>query len=245
MTVIYYGRCSSIDNFDKGSSLATQKSKCESYANITDLTIDKFYEEQSSGTVPFERRTKGFEIMQSLKKGDHIICSALDRFGRNTLNLLMIVERFKQKGVKLHLLDIGGEVTGSDAIGSVFLKLLSVFSEFVSSQLSEKQKATKDRMGLEGKHKGGSLPFGYDKDENNYLVPCVKDQSTISLMKLLRKQGKSYREISEIVTRSTRKKFAPSWCHKILKRENEYETTVKKDKQIVMELCDSDSQIAY
>ena len=245
MTTYFYGRCSAVENFDKGSSLATQLSKCQSYANIKDLTIDEIYEEQSSGTVPFERREKGFEIMQSLKKGDHIICSALDRFGRNTLNLLMLVERFKQKGVKLHFIDIGGEVTGSDAIGSVFLKLLSVFSEFYSSQLSEKQKSTKDRMGLEGKHKGGKKPFGYDVDDNNYLVPCVKEQSTIALMKLLRKQGNSYAKISEIVTRSTRKKFPPSWCFNILKREVEYSTTVKRDDQVITELCESVSQIAY
>ena len=219
MTVYFYGRCSATENFDKGSSLATQLSKCQSYANIKDLKIDKIFEEQSSGTVPFDRRDKGFEIMQSLKKGDHILCSALDRFGRNTLNLLMLVERFKQKQVSLHFVDIGGEVTGSDAIGSVFLKLLSVFAEFYSAQLSEKQQATKDRMGLEGKHKGGKKPFGYDVDDNNYLVPCVKEQSTISLMKLLRQQGKTYRQIAETVTRSTRKKFTCSWVHSILKRE--------------------------
>ena len=219
MTVYYYGRCSAQENFDKGSSLATQLSKCKSYANIKDLMIDEIYEEQSSGTIPFEQREKGFVIMKSLKAGDHIICSALDRFGRNTLNLLMLVERFRQKKVKLHFIDIGGEVTGSDAIGSVFLKLLSVFAEFYSAQLGEKQKATKDRMKTEGKHRGGLKMFGYDVDENNYLVPCVKEQATISLMKMLRTQGKTYREISVIVTRSTRKKFSHSWVHKILKRE--------------------------
>ena len=66
MTVYFYGRCSSIENFDKGSSLETQLSKCQSYAHIKDLTIDEIFEEQSSGTVPFERRNRGFEIMQNL-----------------------------------------------------------------------------------------------------------------------------------------------------------------------------------
>ena len=219
MTVYFYGRCSSSENFDKGSSLETQLSKCKSYADIKDLSIDELFEEQSSGTVPFERRDKGFEIMSKIKRDDHIICSALDRFGRNTLNLLMLVERFKQKGVKLHFVDIGGEVTGSDAIGSVFLKLLSVFAEFYSAQISEKQKATKDRLKSQGKFFGGKKMFGYDVDENNYLVPCEKEQSTIKLMKLLRTQGKTYREIADTVSRSTRKKFPHSWVHKILKRE--------------------------
>ena len=76
----------------------------------------------------------------------------------------MLVDRFKQKGVKLHFVDIGGEVTGSDAIGSVFLKLLSVFAEFYSAQISEKQKATKDRFRSQRKFFGGKKMFGYDVD---------------------------------------------------------------------------------
>ena len=39
-------------------------------------------------------------------------------------------------------------------------------------------------------------------------------------MKILRKKGKSYKQISEIVTKSTRKKFVQSWVFNILKRES-------------------------
>ena len=62
--------------------------------------------------------------------------------------------------------------------------------------------------------------FGYDVDDNGYLIPCEKEQSIIRLMKLLRKKGKSYKQISEIVTKSTRKKFVQSWVFNILKRES-------------------------
>ena len=64
--------------------------------------------------------------VKKLKKNDHIICSHLDRFSRNTLNLLTWVDRFKRQKINLHFVDVGGEVTGSDAMGSVFVKLLSV-----------------------------------------------------------------------------------------------------------------------
>ena len=80
MTVYFYGRCSADENFDKGSSVETQLSKCKSYANLKDLTIDKEVTESISGTVRFANRTMGLELMNTLKKGDHIICSALDRF---------------------------------------------------------------------------------------------------------------------------------------------------------------------
>jgi site-specific DNA recombinase len=221
MTVYFYGRNSDIESFERNSSIQTQLSKCKSYANIKDLNIDIEITEQVSGTLPFERRIKGSELISSLKRGDHIICSHLDRFSRNTLNLLQLVEKFKKQKVSLHFVDVGGEVTGSDAMGSVFLKLLSVFAEFYAKQASEKSKATKQRMIKENKYTGGFRPkFGYDVDENGYLIPCEKEQSIIRLMKLLRKKGNSYQKISKIITKSTRKKFPQSWVFNILKRES-------------------------
>ena len=188
MTVYFYGRCSADENFEKGSSIETQLSKCKSYADLKDLTIDKEITESISGTVKFNNRPLGLEVMNDLKRGDHIICSALDRFSRNTLDLLQVIEKFKRMRVSLHFTEFG-EVTGSDAMGSVFVKLLSVFAEFYSKQCSEKQKATKDRLKSQGKFFGGKKPFGYDVDQNNLLVPCEKEQQVIREMQLMRKQG--------------------------------------------------------
>ena len=185
---------------------------------MKDLIVDEVITEQISGTTRFQKRPQGFAILNKLKKGDHIICSALDRFSRNTLDLLNLVEQFKRQKVQLHFIDVGGEVTGSDAIGSVFLKLLSVFSEFYAKQLSEKQKATKDRMKTQGKYLGGKKPFGYDIDENNNLIICEKEQQVINQMKDLRDNGLSYQKISNEITKSTRKKFPVSWVFKILNR---------------------------
>ena len=67
MTTYFYGRNSDLDSFDRGSSALSQKSKAESYANIKDLKIDVYITEQISGTIPFERRPKGFELFQKLK----------------------------------------------------------------------------------------------------------------------------------------------------------------------------------
>jgi DNA invertase Pin-like site-specific DNA recombinase len=102
-----------------------------------------------------------------------------------------------------------------------FYNPLSVFAEFYAKQVSEKSKATKQRMIKENKYTGGFRPkFGYDVDDNGYLVPCEKEQSVIRLMKILRKKGNSYKKIAEVVTKSTRKKFAQSWVFNIIKRES-------------------------
>ena len=218
MTVYFYGRCSADENFEKGSSIETQLSKATAYGVIKNLTINKEITESISGTVKFANRPMGLEVMNDLKRGDHIICSALDRFSRNTLDLLQVIEKFKRLKVSLHFTEFG-EVTGSDAMGSVFVKLLSVFAEFYSKQCSEKQKATKDRLKSQGKFFGGKKPFGYDVDQNNYLIPCEKEQQVIRDMQLMRKQGTSYQKVADQITIATRKKFPVSWVFKILNRE--------------------------
>ena len=218
MTVYFYGRCSADENFEKGSSIETQLSKATAYGVIKNLTIDKEITESISGTVKFANRPMGLEVMNDLKRGDHIICSALDRFSRNTLDLLQVIEKFKRMKVSLHFTEFG-EVTGSDAMGSVFVKLLSVFAEFYSKQCSEKQKATKDRLKSQGKFFGGKKPFGYDVDQNNYLIPCEKEQQVIRDMQLMRKKGTSYQKVADQITKTTRKKFPVSWVFKILNRE--------------------------
>ena len=218
MTTYFYGRCSADENFEKGSSIATQIERANAYAVIHNLKIDKEVSESISGSIKFANRPLGLEMMSDLKRDDHIICSALDRFSRNTLDLLQLIEKFKKMKVNLHFAEFGN-VTSSSAMGSVFVKLLSVFAEFYSKQCSEKQSATKQRMIKENRFTGGKKKFGYDLDQNNYYVPCEKEQQVIRQMQLMRKRGKSYQKVAEEITASTRKKFPVSWVHKILMRE--------------------------
>ena len=173
MTTYFYGRCSADENFEKGSSIATQLSKASAYAIIHNLKIDEEVSESISGSIRFANRPLGLEMMSYLKRDDHIICSHLDRFSRNTLDLLQTIEKFKKMKINLHFAEFGN-VTSADAIGGIFVKLLSVFAEFYSKQCSEKQTATKQRMIKENRYTGGKKKFGYDLDQNNYYVPCEK-----------------------------------------------------------------------
>ena len=220
MSKVYvYTRNSNVEAFEKGSSRETQIKKCGSYASIKDLVVDEIVQEQCSGQLPFDRRDKAFELLKKLKSNDHIICSHLDRFCRNTLSLLQMIQKFRKKKIYLHFVDLNCEVTGSDAIGNVFLTMLSCFSQFTAEQTSQKIKSYKERMRTENKFSGGKMTFGYDKDENGFFVPIEKEQEVIREMLLMRKQGKSYRNISSEISKSTRKKFPLSWTHKIIQRE--------------------------
>ena len=189
------------------------------YSNVGTIPfIDEEITEICSVTIKLSKRTQGFELLQKLKKNDHIICLEISRFSRSSLDLLKLVEKFKRLKVFLHFTDIG-EITGTDAVGSVVYKMLVTFQEFFANQCSEKQRNTQQRLISEGRFTGGKKMFGYDLDENNYYVPCEKEQEIIRSMKFMRKEGMSYQKIATNITKSTRKKFPVSWIFKIIKRE--------------------------
>ena len=71
----------------------------------------------------------------------------------------------------------------------------------------------------ENRYCGGKIQFGFEVDDNGYLVPLEKEQQVIRKMQLMRKQGKTYQVISDELSKSTRKKFPVSWIFKIIKRE--------------------------
>jgi len=41
-----------------------------------------------------------------------------------------MIQRFKKKKISLHFVDLNCEVTGGDAIGTVFLTMLGCFAQF-------------------------------------------------------------------------------------------------------------------
>lgn len=216
--VYFYGRNSDVEASEKGSSLSTQKSKAEAYAQLKDLVITEYFYDQISGTVPIERREQGFVLTKKLKSGDHLITTT-DRLGRNTINILSFVEKCKKQKIKVHLIDIGGDVCGGDMISTMFMRLLAVFNQFYADQLSEKQKATKQRMKSENRFLGGKARYGYDVNNEGKYVVCEKEMSVIRQMKLLKDQGHTYRSIAREVSKSTNKKFDSGWVFRILKRE--------------------------
>ena len=102
MTVYFYGRCSNEEHYNKGSSIDTQLDKCKSYAVLKDLTIDEVITENCSATINLSKRPMGFELLEKLKKNDHIICLDISRFSRNSLDLLKLVLDSHEKFVPFY-----------------------------------------------------------------------------------------------------------------------------------------------
>jgi putative DNA-invertase from lambdoid prophage Rac len=72
-----------------------------------------FIDRGVSGSAPFADRPEGKRLLETIEKGDVIITAKLDRAFRNAADALATLEELKEQGVGLHMIDLGGDVTGN------------------------------------------------------------------------------------------------------------------------------------
>ena len=233
-----YGYLRKSSEEGKTSSFDTQKFKINSYCNIHNLRDNEWFEDVCSGGLLLYQRELGGLLTTKLKKGDTIICSALDRYSRSHYGLVNDVEKYRRLKIRLIFTDLG-DVISSDSLGSVFYQILSIMSEWYRKSLSEKQKIAKDKMIKQGKYTGGKVKKGYDLGENGQLVVCEKEQKEINLVKSLRAKGKKYKEIKSFMEKYTSRKWHFSFINKLLTRDRE-EQLIKNISNVELErnMCD-------
>jgi DNA invertase Pin-like site-specific DNA recombinase len=72
-----------------------------------------------------------------LQRGDIVIWAKLDRLFRSTLDALKVVESLKTRGVKLHFLDLGGDIAGN-GLSKLFLTIAPAFAEAERDRIRER-----------------------------------------------------------------------------------------------------------
>lgn len=79
------------------------------------------------------------KMLDHLRKGDELVIWKLDRLGRNTKNLLQLVEQLEEKGVTFRSLTEGITTTGP--MGKAMLTIMSAFAQLERDTLAERTKA--------------------------------------------------------------------------------------------------------
>ena len=202
------------------SSFDTQKFKINSYCNIHNLRVNEWFEDVCSGGLLLYQREQGGLLTTKLKKGDTIICSALDRYSRSHYGLVNDVEKYRRLKIRLIFTDLG-DVISSDSLGSVFYQILSIMSEWYRKSLSEKQKISQQKLKEQGKYQGGKITYGKDLGENGVLVDCEKQKREINLIMSLRNKGTKYKDIKSKLERYTGKRWYHSFIVKLVKRHED------------------------
>ena len=198
MQVFGYCRVSTTEQADDGVSLAAQKQQITGYAMMKGWKLaDVFIEAGVSGSVPLAERPEGRRLLQAVSKGAIVITAKLDRMFRSAADALVTLEELKSQGVALHMIDLGGDVTGN-GISKMVFTILAAVAEGERDRIRERIRDAKRHLAAQGVFSGGKKPFGFDiiKDgEISRLVPNATEQAAIEKMKAMRKANKTLREI--------------------------------------------------
>jgi len=196
MAVFGYCRVSTARQASEGESLDVQRRQVEGYAHMHGLTLDAvIVEEGVSGSVPVADRPAAGPLFAKLGRGDIVIAPKLDRLFRSALDALKVVEALKGRGVKLHLLDLGGDIAGN-GLSKLFLTIAAAFAEAERDRIRERVAQTKADQKARGRYLGGIMPFGYRRGGDGELVPHDAEQEAIREMAALRAQGAPLRAIA-------------------------------------------------
>ncbi|EZP68815.1 recombinase family protein [Pseudomonas sp. RIT357] len=130
MTVLAYARVSTDDQ--------STDAQCHSIAELHN--VEHWYtDEATSGTTKALRRPGFAELFKFARKGDTLIVSAIDRLGRDTIDVLETVEALKSKGVSVISMREGFDL--SLPVGKMVLTMLSAVAELERSNIKARQMA--------------------------------------------------------------------------------------------------------
>ena len=172
-----YTRVSTRKQVD-GYGLEVQKKEILSKYSSA-IIIEDIIEEQYTGTKV--NRPLFNELLNKLEANDILVISKLDRFARNTVEGIKVVEQLFKKKVAIHILNVG--LLEDTPMGRFFLTTMLAVAELERNMIVERTQTGKELARLRGDYKEGR-PKKYTEDDL---------KSAISLL-----SSHSYREVIEI-----------------------------------------------
>lgn len=127
----------------------------------------KIVEEKIIGTT--KKKPQLDALLNDLNEGDTLVVSRMDRLGRNTVQLLSLVEDFEARGVHLVILDLN--IDTRTPTGKFFLTIMAGFAELDRTMIKEKTAAGIELAKKAGKYKGRPTEF---TDNNPNLVHALE-----------------------------------------------------------------------
>lgn len=130
-----YGRVSSKGQELNGNSLEDQKNKLiEAGCAEEDIVLEVY-----TGTKM--DRPKFTKLLEELEKGDTLVVCKLDRFARTVREGLEVVAELKDRGVKVHILNMG--LIEDTPMGNLILTVMLAFAQFERDTIVERTQAGK------------------------------------------------------------------------------------------------------
>lgn len=217
MNVTIYTRVSTDEQAATGLGLAAQMAACESFATKAGHTIAACHTDAGvSGAAGLEDRPGLMAAIAGLRRGDALVIAKRDRLGRDQMAILMIEKAVSRKGAVI--LSADGVGNASDPASQLMKGIVDQFAIYERAMIRSRTKAA-----LAAKRRAGELtgevPFGWVADDTGRLIEVAAEQEILGLIRRLRDEGVSLRQIAAILTDSkvVTKKGRAAWSHTSVK----------------------------
>ena len=174
-TVSLYGRVST-DSQSQNSTIENQKIELEKYVKANNLEVyNSYYDNGVSGTMPFEVRPQGAELLRDaeFKKFTKVLILKIDRFGRNMYDSLTAIKKLQSFGVVVQSITENTE-------DKLVLAILLALAEQERENILYRSKLGKNRSIDCGKWVGGPQPYGYLVDRDTKMLKKYEDKIILS-----------------------------------------------------------------
>jgi len=174
--IIGYARVSTRGQLKEGHSIEVQT------RNILDRYEDaKISVEQYTGTTM--DRPIFNKLIEDLKQGDTLVVTKLDRLARNTVEGISIVQELFNKGISVHVINIG--LLENTSMGRFFLTTLLAVAEMERNTIIERTQTGKAIAKTKEGFKEGR-PKKYTSKQINNAIEMLKSNSYTEVAEITR-----------------------------------------------------------
>ena len=181
-------------------SLAAQRARIVAWCDATGSELVEIVEDAGvSGTRPLPERGGGATIASLLQSRtpstDAVVIARLDRLGRDAAETLTWLREFSRG--RVGLVSITDRVDLATPQGRAMAGVSAVFAELERALIAQRTAEALTELKAQGRIYG-PVPFGYRAHED-YLVAEPDEQVVLRQIARLRKRGRSYARIAEML----------------------------------------------
>lgn len=197
-TAYAYARFSS-DN-QREESIEAQFFEIKRYAQDEGILIEKYFSDEAvSGRTT--NRPEFLKMLSEIYENgniDYIIVHKVDRFSRDKYQSAIIKEKLSRRGVRVLY---AAQKLSDTPEGGLMESILEGFAEYYSNNLSAETKKGLYTNARKAKFNGGTIPFGFDVDEEKNYILNDYEAVAVKLIFELYLQGFSQQKIADEINK--------------------------------------------
>ena len=176
-----YGRVSTAEQVE-GTSLATQRERCNAYVNAQGWRFaGEYIDAGVSGAK--ESRPELDRLTAAVRRGelDVVLVAKLDRLGRTMRGLTALLADWDDRGVRL--VSVAESFDSASPSGRLMRNMLGAFAEFERERIAERTMDGIEAVVTAGRWPGGPPPFGWRLERHDDQTELLLDDREAAVLR--------------------------------------------------------------